>query len=93
MHVGENIWLFSSIILGIVIVSKIIAKKTSSVDVLWLIIFGSIASNIGLLPEHHEIIEHIGEWGIVFIMFALGFDENLQHFVEGLKRGFGIAII
>ena len=93
MHNTDNIWLFSTIILAIVILSKILSKKTSSVDVLWLIILGSVASNIGLLPAHHEIIEHIGEWGIIFIMFALGFDENLQHFVEGLKRGMGIAII
>ncbi|MBA1433496.1 MAG: cation:proton antiporter [Epsilonproteobacteria bacterium] len=67
--------------------------KTSTVDVLWLILFGSIGVNLGILPEHNAILEAIGEWGIVFVMFALGFDEDLNHFIQGLKRSFGIAVI
>ena len=89
----ENIWLVSSSILAIVILSKAIAKKTATVDVLWLIILGSLFVNIGLIPKQHEVLEYIGEWGIVFIMFALGFDEDINHFKEGLKRSLGIAII
>ncbi len=88
-----NIWIISAIILATVVVSKLIAKKTSTVDVLWLIVFGALFSNIGLLPTENEILEIIGEWGIVFIMFALGFDEDLSHFHEGLKRSWGIALI
>jgi len=89
----DNIWLISSLILAIVILAKYMAKKTSTVDVLWLIIFGAIFVNIGLLPTHNEVLEYIGEWGIVFIMFALGFEEDIEHFKEGLKRSFGIAVI
>ncbi len=89
----EHIWFYSAVIFGIVILSKIIALKTSTIDVLWLILFGSVFSNIGIIPEHNEILEYIGEWGIVFIMFALGLDENLSHFFTGLKRSMGIAII
>ncbi len=48
----------------------------NSVDVLWLIVFGAIGVNIGILPKHNEILESTGEWGIVFIMFALGCEEN-----------------
>ncbi len=62
-------------------------------DVLWLIVLGALCSNIGLIPEHHEVLEYIGEWGIVFVMFALGFDEDLDHFAKGLRRSIGIAII
>jgi len=91
--IQHNIWLISSFILGIVILAKTIAKKTATVDVLWLIIFGALFANLGLIPKHHEVLEYIGEWGIVFIMFALGFDEDLDHFKEGLKRSLGIAII
>jgi len=90
---SNNIWLLSSLILAIVILSKYVAKKSSTVDVLWLIIFGALFVNIGVIPKHHEVLEYIGEWGIVFIMFALGFDENLDHFKESLKRSIGIAII
>ncbi|BAF70385.1 cation:proton antiporter [Nitratiruptor sp. SB155-2] len=91
--IQHNIWFISTIILGIVILSKTIAKKTSTVDVLWLIIFGALFANLGIIPQQHGVLEYIGEWGIVFIMFALGFDEDLDHFKEGLKRSLGIAII
>jgi len=93
MEHEANIWFISAVILGLVVVSKIISKKTGTVDVLWLIVFGAIFVNLGVLPEHNELIEHIGEWGIIFVMFALGFDENLSHFVQGLKKSWGIAII
>jgi len=88
-----NVWLISTVILAVVILSKSVAKKTATVDVLWLIIFGAIFANMGIIPKHHEVLEYIGEWGIVFIMFVLGFDEDLNHFKEGLKRSLGIAVI
>ena len=60
---------------------------------LWLIILGALFGSLGIIPEHHEVLEYIGEWGIVFIMFALGFDEDLEHFRKGLQRSLGIAVI
>ncbi len=75
-NIMHNVWFLSAIILGIVVASKVLSKKTSSVDVLWLIVLGSLFSNIGILPSHHEVLEYIGEWGIVFVMFALGFDRT-----------------
>ena len=89
----QNIWLITTVILAAVIVSKLLAKKTNTVDVLWYILFGALLANIGALPKHHEVLEYIGEWGIVFIMFALGFDEDLEHFARGLRRSIGIALI
>ncbi|MRI82875.1 MAG: cation:proton antiporter [Nitratiruptor sp.] len=89
----QNVWLISAMILFVVVLSKYLAAKTSTVDVLWLIIFGSLFANLHLIPEHHEVLEYIGEWGIVFVMFALGFEEDLDHFKQGLKRSIGIAII
>ncbi len=73
--------------------AKLLATKTNSVDVLWLIVFGAIGVNIGILPEHNEILENIGEWGIVFIMFALGFEENVSNFMQNLKKSIWIAVI
>jgi Kef-type K+ transport system membrane component KefB len=90
MH--NNLWLYSAVILFLVVVSKIISSKTSTVDVLWLIVFGSVGVNLGLLPQENIILESIGEWGIIFVMFALGFDEDFGHFIQGLKRSMGIAI-
>jgi len=89
----EHLWTYTSIILAIVVAAKLLATKTKTVDVLWLIIFGSIAVNIGILPEENTVLEAIGDWGIVFVMFALGFEENISNFTLGLKRSWGIAII
>lgn len=89
----EHLWMHTAIILAIVVVSKLAASKTNTVDVLWLIILGAIGVNIGILPEHSEVLEVIGEWGIVFVMFALGFEENVTNFVKGLKKSWGIATI
>jgi len=66
--------------------AKLFATKTNSVDVLWLIVLGAMGVNVGILPEHNEILESIGEWGIVFIMFALGFEENVSNFMQALKK-------
>jgi len=88
-----NIWLISALILIIVVIAKYLSHKTSSIDVLWLIILGALFANIGLIPSHHEVLERIGDWGIVFVMFALGFDEEISHFKQGLRRSIGIAIV
>ena len=89
----HHIWTYSAIIIFLVVLSKILSAKTATVDVLWLILFGAIGVNFSILPEHNEVLEMIGEWGIVFIMFALGFDEDLNHFLKGIKRSFGVATL
>ena len=88
-----SIWEYSAIIFAVVLISKLVSKKTRTVDVLWLIVAGAALTNIGLLPKHNEFLETIGEWGIVFIMFALGLEEDLGRFSQGLKRSIGIALI
>ena len=93
-HAPEfSIWTYSAIIFVVVLVSKLLSKKTGTVDVLWLIMAGAILTNLGWLPEHNEFLEIIGEWGIVFIMFALGLEEKLGRFSKGLKRSMGVALI
>lgn len=87
------IWEYSAIVFVVVLVSKLISKATRTVDVLWLIVAGAVLTNLGLLPKHHEFLETIGEWGIVFIMFALGVEEDVGRFTQGLKRSIGIALI
>ncbi len=96
VDIGEllhNVWYLSALILGIVVLAKLFSEKTRTVDVLWLIVLGAVFANLGILPSHNEVLQYIGEWGIVFVMFALGFDEDLEHFKIGLQRSFGIAII
>lgn len=88
-----SIWEYSAIIFAVVLISKLISKTTRTVDVLWLIVAGAVLTNLGLLPQHNEFLEIIGEWGIVFIMFALGLEEDIGRFTQGLKRSIGIALI
>jgi len=90
---NHELWTFAAIIFFLIVIAKILSSKTSTVDVLWLILFGAIGVNAGVLPEHHETLESIGEWGILFVMFALGFDEDFDNFMKGMKRSIGIAII
>jgi len=90
---GFSIWEYSAIIFAVVVISKLISKKTRTVDVLWFIVAGALLTNLGLLPEHNEFLEIIGEWGILFIMFALGLEEDLGRFSQGLKRSMGVALI
>ncbi|HHD72492.1 MAG TPA: cation:proton antiporter [Epsilonproteobacteria bacterium] len=89
----EHLWIYTSLILAIVLFAKILSATTNTVDVLWLIVLGAVGVNIGILPEKNPILEAIGDWGIVFVMFALGFVENVAHFLQGLKRSWGIAVI
>jgi len=86
------IWTEMFILFLSIFLAKILAKKTNTVDVLWYIILGAFLGNIGLLPED-ERIEFLGEIGIILVMFALGFEENLNDFLRGLKKAWGIAVI
>ncbi len=61
--------------------------------VLWFLFFGTLLTNIGWLPkELPEFIKNISELGIIIIMFALGFEENVNKFVKSIKRSWGIAL-
>ncbi|GAB6073410.1 cation:proton antiporter [Nautilia lithotrophica] len=86
------IWTELFILFLTVFAAKITAKKTNTVDVLWFIIFGALLGNIGLFSGDHRL-EFLGEIGIILVMFALGFEENLSNFLKGVKKAWGIAII
>ena len=86
------IWLSLCFVFVGVYISKFLAHKTNTVDVLWFIIIGSILGNIGLIEEN-ESLEFLGNIGIILVMFALGFEEDAKAFVEGVKKAWGIALI
>ncbi len=86
------IWTELFLIFLAVFISKILAKRTNTVDVLWYIIIGALIGNFHLIQED-ERIEFLGEIGIVLVMFALGFEEDLKNFLNGIKKAWGIAVI
>ena len=70
-----------------------LAHKTKLTPVLYFLAFGSTMVNFGVLPEEStELIRGFSEIGIILIMFALGFEESSSHFIQGIKRSWGIAL-
>ena len=84
---------FLTIIWSGVYLSHYLAGKTKLTPVLYFLAFGSTMVNLGVLPEQStEFIRGFSEIGIILIMFALGFEEDTQRFVKGIKRSWGIAL-
>tara|TARA_R110002073_G_scaffold173743_3_gene330851 strand:+ start:283 stop:1596 length:1314 start_codon:yes stop_codon:yes gene_type:complete len=84
---------FLTIIWFGVYLSHYLAARTKLTPVLYFLAFGSAMVNIGILPEQStEFIRGFSEIGIILIMFALGFEEDTQSFIKGIKRSWGIAL-
>ena len=75
------IWLSMCFVFVGVYLSKILAHKTKTVDVLWFIVIGAILGNFELIEET-ESLEFLGDIGIILVMFALGWEEDAGHFLE-----------
>jgi Kef-type K+ transport system membrane component KefB len=76
-----------------VFVAIIAAKKTKLTPVLYFLAVGAVLVNTGILPtETSPFIGGLAEFGIVAIMFALGFEENTANFLTSVKRSWGIAL-
>ena len=85
--------IFLTIIWSGVYLSHFLAAKTKLTPVLYFLAFGSTMVNLGILPEDStEFIRGFSEIGIILIMFALGFEEDTQRFIKGIKRSWGIAL-
>ncbi len=68
------------------------AHITRLTPVLWFLFIGTLLTNLGILPkELPSFIMDLSELGIIIIMFALGFEENVNKFVTSIKRSWGIA--
>lgn len=76
-----------------VFLASSMAKRTQLTSVVYFLAFGCLMVNIGFLPEETTpFIEGFSKIGIILIMFALGFEENMSSFVYGIKRAWGIAL-
>ena len=84
---------YLAIIWGGVLLSTWCAERTRLTVVLFFLVFGSVMVNVGILPqEATPFVDDLSKLGIILIMFTLGFEENPGHFVEGIKRAWGIAL-
>ena len=76
-----------------VILSSWFAKKTSLTPLVYYLIAGSLLVNFQILPSvPTPFIQGFSEFGIILIMFALGFEENPTTFIRSAKRSWGIAL-
>lgn len=74
-------------------VAVIGAKKTRLTPVLFFLFMGFVLVNAGILPrESDQFIREFAELGIIFSIFALGFDESTDNFVASVRKSWGIAL-
>ncbi len=70
-----------------VFAAVVMAKMTRLTPVLYFLFVGSLLANLGVLPaDSGAFIRAFAELGIIFIMFALGFEESTDKFVASVKR-------
>jgi len=76
-----------------VFAAVVMAKMTRMTPVLYFLFVGCVLANTGVLPEESgAFIRNFAELGIIFIMFALGFEESTDNFLASIKRSWGIAL-
>lgn len=86
-------FLHLAIIWGSVYAAIFLADKTRLTPVLYYLAMGALLVNFNILPhEPEEFIRDFAEFGIILIMFALGFEENTSNFIKSVKRSWGIAL-
>ena len=75
-----------------VFIANVLAHKTKLTPVIWFLALGSIMVNTGLMPTtSDQFISGLATLGIILIMFALGFEENTENFIDSIKKSWGIA--
>lgn len=77
---------------AIIFSSKVIAKITQTVDILWYIILGMIGTQY-LFHIDSILLESWSTLGVVFIMFYAGWRESLPHFIQEVWKNKWVALI
>lgn len=80
-----------TMLVAIVFVSKIVAKLTRTVDILWYILLGLIGTQY-VFHIDAMALENWATMGVIFIMFYTGWREDLFTFIHDLWRNKWIAI-
>ena len=81
-----------TMLVAIIFVSKIIAKLTHTVDILWYIILGLIGTQY-VFHIDGTGLENWATLGVIFIMFYAGWKEDLVTFLADLWKNKWIALI
>jgi Kef-type K+ transport system membrane component KefB len=73
-------------------IAAVLSEFTRLSPLLYYLIFGCILGNLHWV-EHTAFLTSFSEFSIAVVFFALGFEENVEHFMEGIKKAWGIAFI
>jgi hypothetical protein len=66
---------------------------TRLASVLWYLALGSVYGNLGILHRPSEAVTFFSEFAITMTFFAMGFEESVPRFLEGVSISWGIAFI
>lgn len=72
--------------------STLLAEFTRTSPLLFYLILGCVLGNLKWV-HHTEFLTSFAEFSIAVVFFALGFEENVRHFLEGIRKAWGIAFI
>jgi len=74
------------------LIAAMLGTPTRIPPLLFYLVFGAILGNFNIV-ERGEGIEFFAEWAITVVFFSLGFEETVEHFLEGVRKAWGIALI
>lgn len=81
-----------ALIWAAILLATILARWSRLTPVLWFLFLGAVMVNTGLLPlKADPFIAGFAELGIIVIMFAIGFEEDTNNFINSVKKSWGIA--
>lgn len=81
-----------TVLVGIAFVAKVCARLTNTVDVLWYIVLGMVATRT-VTHVDAAVLEQWSLLGVVFIMFYAGWRENLPRFVTAVWHNKWVSLI
>ncbi len=81
-----------TLLLSVTFLSKIISTYTKTVDILWYIILGLVATQYVFHIDSIQL-ENWSTMGVVFIMFYAGWKENLIDFIAEIWKNKWISLI
>eukprot|EP00930_Biecheleria_cincta_P009337 TRINITY_DN11105_c0_g1_i1.p1 TRINITY_DN11105_c0_g1~~TRINITY_DN11105_c0_g1_i1.p1 ORF type:complete len:558 (+),score=94.88 TRINITY_DN11105_c0_g1_i1:59-1732(+) len=73
--------------------SNFLAQKSRLSPLLFYLIFGCIYGNTGVAEQKNHTMTFMAEMAITMVFLSLGFEENVSHFIGGIKKSWGIALI
>ena len=80
-----------TMLVAIIFVSKVIAKLTGTVDILWYILIGLVGTQY-VFNIDSSLLENWATLGVIFIMFYAGWREDLLGFMGGIWKHKWVAI-